>query len=179
MRKKNSSPSVYIFLGLMLLLMLIVDLLRHLLTNYLTVFHWLVSLVSMIIMSTIMFTIVSVYTFVAGKWRKAIKGTVFGEVVIKDGDKTIRPLNNIEVYYNSPFLDKPGEPVFTDVHGKFRFENVVPVLKPITLEAKIGKDRIIYQHIGKIEGVKWFLGIPSLKLPLSSGEPKRVDFVVS
>ncbi len=76
---------------------------------------------------TITFTIFSVYDFVAGKWRSAIKGTVFGEVVIKDGDKTISSLNNIEIYYNSPFLDKPGEPVFTDVDGKFHFENVVPV----------------------------------------------------
>ncbi len=168
MRKKNPSIYEYIFLVLMMLLLSIVILLTSSLTEAI---RWLVSM-------TIIFTIISVYSFVAGKWRREIKGTVFGEVVIKDGDKTIRPLNNIEVYYNSPFLDKPGEPVFTDVHGKFRFENVVPVLKPITLEAKIGKDRIIYQHIGKIEGVKWFLGIPSLKLPLSSGEPKRVDFVV-
>lgn len=178
MRKKRSSPSGYVFLVLMLLLMLIVDLLRHLLTSYLTVYHWLVSLVSMTILSTILFTIISVYDFIAGKWRRAIKGTVFGKVVIKYEDKTIRPLNNIEIYYNSPFLDKPGNPVFTDVDGKFCFENVVPVYKPITLEAKIGKDRVIYQHIGKIEGVKWFLGKPSLKLPLSSGKPKRVDFVV-
>ncbi len=174
MQKERVSPSGYIFLVLMVLLMLIVDFLG----SYLTVFGWLLKLLSMTILFTIIFTIISVYDFVAGKWRKAIKGTVFGEVVIKYEDKTIRPLNNIEIYYNSPFLDKRGEPVFTDVDGKFCFENVVPVYKPITLEAMIGKDRVIYQHIGKIEGVKWFLGKPSLKLPLSSGKPKRVDFVV-
>ncbi len=168
MRKKRFSPSGDIFLVLVLLLMLIVTVLTSSLTE---VFRLFVAM-------TIMYTIISVYIFVAGKWRRAIKGTVFGEVVIKYEDKTIRPLNNIEIYYNSPFLDKRGEPVFTDVEGKFCFENVVPVDKPITLEAKIGKDLVIYQHIGKIEGVKWFLGKPSMKLPLSSGEPKRVDFVV-
>ena len=176
MRKESSSHSVYIILGLMLLLLLIATLLTTSLPDLFRIslteaFRWLVAM-------TIMFTIISVYDFVARKCRNAIKGTIFGEVVIKDEDKTIRPLNNIEIYYNSPFLDKPGESVFTDEEGKFCFENVVPVYKPITLEAKIGKDQIIYQHIGKIEGVNWFLGIPSLKLPLSSGEPKRVDFVV-
>ncbi len=168
MRKKGFSPSEVIFLVSMLLLMLIVTTLTSSLTE---VFRWLVSM-------TIMYTIISVYIFVTGKWRRAIKGTVFGEVVMKYEDKTIRPLNNIEIYYNSPFLDKRGEPVFTDMDGKFCFKHAVPVDKPITLEAKIGKNRVIYQHIGKIEGVKWFLGKPSLKLPLSSGEPKHVDFVV-
>ena len=113
------------------------------------------------------------------KWRAAFTGTVYGKVVIKNNDTPTIPLKNIEISYNSPFLEKPGIPIFSDVKGMFRFERVVPVHKPITLEAKIGKDHIIYQHIGKIEGVKWFLGKPSLRLPLSSGVPKYVDFVVS
>ena len=168
MQKKSNSHSGVIFLGLMLLFMLIVTLLT---SSLMEVFRLLVSL-------TIMCTIIFVYISIARKWRRTIKGTVFGEVVIKYEDKTIKPLNNIEISYNSPFLDKRGEPVFTDVDGKFCFENVVPVHKPITLEAKIGRDQIIYQHIGKIEGVKWFLGKPSLKLPLSSGIPKHADIVV-
>ena len=97
---------------------------------------------------------------------------------MKNNDTTIIPLKNIEISYNSPFLKEPGIPVFSDAKGAFRFERVVPLDKPITLEAKVGRDRIMYQHIGKIEEVKWFLGGHSLKLPLSSGAPKHVDFVV-
>ena len=116
--------------------------------------------------------------FVTERWRAAFYGTVYGKVVMKDSDTTTIPLKNIEISYNSPFLEKPGIPVFSDARGMFRFERVVPVHKPITLEAKIEKDHILYQHIGKIEGVKWFLGQPSLRLPISSGDPKHVDVIV-
>lgn len=87
---------------------------------------------------------------VTEKWRAAFYGTVYRKVLMKDSDTTI-PLKNIESY-TSPFLDKPGDPVFSGVEGKFCFEHAVPVHKPITLEAKIEKDQVIYQHIGKLKG---------------------------
>ncbi|MCG9128115.1 hypothetical protein JT359_10990 [Candidatus Poribacteria bacterium] len=121
----------------------------------------------------------SVRHFLTERWRASFYGTVYGKVEMKNSDTTTIPLKNIEISYNSPLLEKPGIPVFTDAKGRFRFNSVVPVHKPITLEAKIEKDQIIYEHIGKIEGVKWFLGQPLLGLPISSGNPKWVDFVVS
>ena len=111
----------------------------------------------------------SVKQLVARKWRAVFNGTVYGRIFSKDNSTKIIPLKNVEISYNSPFLEEPGVPVFSDVDGKFCFEHVVPIHKPITLEAKVGKDRMIYQHVGRIEGVKWFLGEPTLKLPLSSG----------
>ncbi len=33
-------------------------------------------------------------------------------------------------------------------------------------------------YVGEIDGVKWFLGMPRLRLPLSSGIPKQVDFTI-
>lgn len=133
------------------------------------------------LLCTLIFILILHYVihFVTKRWRAAFYGTVYGKIVMENSDTTTIPLKNIEISYNSPFLVKPGIPVFSDAKGRFRFEHVVPVYKPITLEAKIEKDHIIYQHIGKIEGVKWFLGQPSLRLPISSGDPKCVDFVVS
>lgn len=168
MRKKKKPAFYYIHL----VFWVIFGVINFVLTSYISDrFGFLIWLILMI-------TIVSVRGIIAKKWRAAFNGTVYGRVFIENNDTKIMPLKNVEVSYNSPFLEKPGAPVFSDVKGRFCFEDVVPVHKPITLEAKIGEGRIIYQHIGRIEGVKWFLGQPSLKLPLSSGAPMHVDFVV-
>ena len=168
MRKKKKPTSFYIHLVLWVLFGLI----NLVFFSYITdVYGGLISLILMI-------TIVSVKGFVAKKWRTAFSGTVYGRVFIENNDTNIIPLKNIQIFYNSPFLEKPGVPVFSDVKGRFCFNDVVPVHKPITLEAKISEDRLIYQHIGRIQGVKWFLGQPSLRLPLSSGVPMHVNLVV-
>ena len=167
MRKKKDS-----FYYIHLLLWVLFGLINYVLFSYINeVYGGLISLILTI-------TMFSARDFAAKKWRDAFNGTVYGRVFIENSDTKIIPLKNVEISYSSPFLEKPGVPVISDVDGKFCFENVVPVLKPITLEAKIGEDRVMYQHIGRIEGIKWFLGQPSLKLPLSSGEPMHVDFVV-
>lgn len=169
MRKKRKSAFYYIHL----VFWVIFGLINFVLTSHIEgIYHFLLFVVLMI-------AIVFVKDFTAKEWRDAFNGTVQGRVFIENNDTKIIPLTNIEVSYNSPFLEKPGVPVFTDREGRFCFEDVVPVHKPITLEARVGEDRMIYQHIGRIEGVKWFLGQPSFKLPLSSGEPMHVDFVVS
>ncbi len=168
MRNKKKPVFYYIHLVLWVLFGLI----NYVIISYIDdIYHLLFYVILTII-------IVSVRDFVAEKWRAAFNGTVSGRVFIKNNDTKIIPLKNVEVSYNSPFLEKPGAPVFSDVEGRFCFDHTVPVHKPITLEAKIGEDHLIYQHIGRIEGVKWFLGQPSLKLPLSSGVPMHVDFVV-
>ena len=167
MRKKKDS-----FYYIHLLLWVLFGLINYVLFSYINeVYGGLISLILTI-------TMFSVRDFAAKKWRDAFNGTVYGRVFIENSDTKIIPLKNVEISYSSPFLEKPGVPVFSDVKGRFCFENVVPVHKPITLEARIGENRLVYQHIGRIEGVKWFLGQPSLKLPLSSGESMHVDFVV-
>lgn len=168
MRKKKKPAFYYIHL----VFWVVFGVINFILTSHIEAIYHFSLFVILII------TIVSVKDFAAKEWRAAFNGTVSGRVFIENNDTKIIPLKNVEISYSSPFLEKPGVPVFSDVKGRFRFEDVVPVHKPITLEAKIGEDRILYQHIGRIEGVKWFLGQPSLKLPLSSGEPMHVDFVV-
>ena len=168
MRKKKKPAFYYIHL----VFWVVFGVINFILTSHIEdIYHFSLFVILMI-------TIVSVKDFAAKEWRDAFSGTVSGRVFIKNNDTKIIPLKNVEISYSSPFLEKPGVPVFSDVKGRFCFEDVVPVHKPITLEAKIGEDRLVYQHIGRIEGVKWFLGQPSLKLPLSSGEPMHVDFVV-
>ena len=164
MRKKKKSAFYYIHLAFWV----IFGVINFVLSSHIHFFLYVI----------LMITIVLVKDFAAKEWRDAFTGTVYGRVFIENNDRKIIPLKNIEVSYTSPFFEEPGIPVFTDREGRFSFEDVVPVHKPITLEARVGEDRMIYQHIGRIEGVKWFLGQPSLKLPLSSGEPMHVDFVV-
>lgn len=180
-RREKSDAILSTLCGLALI---ILSVLQHLTPKHLTGgwIGWISALLGVFIvvmlLYVIIFAIVFVINFVIEKWRVAFYGTVYGKVVIKNNDTTTIPLKNIEISYSSPFLEKPAFPVFSDAKGMFRFERVVPVHKPITLEAKVEKEHI-YQHIGKIEGVKWFLGKPSLGLPLSSGVPKYVDFVIS
>ena len=164
MRKKKKSTFYYIHL----VFWLIFGLINYVLASYMQFSLYVILVI----------TIVLVRDYAAQKWRAAFNGTVYGRVFIQNNDRKIIPLKNIEVSYNSPFLEESGVPVFTDREGRFSFEDVVPVHKPITLEARVGEDRLIYQHIGRIKGVKWFLGQSSLRLPLSSGEPRHVDFVV-
>lgn len=170
-RRKKPDAILAILGGLALIIMSIV--------SELTREGWIGELFGIFTIVVLLYLVNSAINFIANKWLAAFNGTIYGKIVVKNNNTTIIPLKNIEISYNSPLLEKPGIPVFSDAEGRFRFERVVPVHKPITLEAKIGKDRLIYQHIGKIEGVKWFLGKPSLRLPLSSGVPKHVDFIVS
>lgn len=168
MRKKKKPAFYYIHL----VFWVIFGVINFVLTSHIENIYYFSLFVILVI------AIVFVRDYAAKEWRDAFNGTVQGRVFIQNNDRKIIPLKNIEVSYNSPFLEESGVPVFTNREGRFSFENVVPVHKPITLEARVGEDRLIYQHIGRIEGVKWFLGQPSLRLPLSSGEPMHVDFVV-
>ena len=69
-------------------------------------------------------------------------------------------------------------PVFTNSEGEYRFECEVPIGYYITMTAKYGNNREIEKNVGEIEDVKWLLGIRRLGLPISSGIPKQVDFVI-
>lgn len=121
-----------------------------------------------------------VINVVKKKWRAFFKGTIHGKVAMKYNATTIIPLENIEISYSYPMAE-PRTPAFTDAAGEFRFEREVPLGRDFTLTAKIekiGKNRYVHQDIGEIEEVRWFLGRRWLGLPISSGIPKRVDFVV-
>lgn len=117
-------------------------------------------------------------TVVKKKWRNFFKGTITGKVVVEQTDSTFTPLENIEISYSHPLLDPP-EPTFTDDAGEFCFERNIPLGKNFTVTAKIGNKNYIHQDVEEIEDVKWFFGARWLGLPISSGIPKRVDFVVS
>lgn len=112
-------------------------------------------------------------------WSRFFEGTVYGKVVMENGDTDPNRLANIEIsLYISDFAKK-CKPVLTDSNGEYRFERDVPVnAESLSMTAKYeagspGYYREVYQRVEGIEGVKRFLG-----LPISSGIPKRVDFVI-
>ncbi len=122
-----------------------------------------------------------VINWIKKKCHAFFRGTIHGKVVMKNSDTTITPLRNIEVYFSYPTAE-PRKPVFTDATGKFRFECEIPIGKSITVSVKIrktGKSRFIHQDIGEIEAVKWLLGKRWIGIPISSGDLKHVDFVVT
>ena len=112
-------------------------------------------------------------------WSRFFEGTVYGKVVLENRDTDPNRLANIEIsWYISDFAKK-CKPVLTDANGEYRFERAVPVnAESLSMTAKYeagrpGYYREVYQRVEGIEGVRRFLG-----LPISSGVPKRVDFVI-
>ena len=111
-------------------------------------------------------------------WSGFFEGTIYGKVVMENGDTDSRRLENIEISWYTSDKIRQCKPILTNTIGEYRFERDVPVGYPLYMTAKyeIGKSgyyREIRKMVDEIEGVSWFLG-----LPLSSGIPKRVDFVI-
>lgn len=115
-------------------------------------------------------------------WSRFFEGTIYGQVTREDGDTN--RLENIEVILG--FSDRAKEkipkkwrPVLTNSKGEYRFENCVSINDEfINIKVKYesgvpGYYREISKNVEGIAGVRRFLG-----LPISSGIPKRVDFVI-
>ncbi len=113
------------------------------------------------------------------KMRSLFKGTVYGTVVLNSDNTSPAPIKNVEVSWGpSHHLRRKDTPVITDEKGEFRFENI-PLRPHLTLTAKLTNNRYVHQVIDDFEGVRWFLGKRWLGFPMSSGIPKRVNFVIS
>lgn len=115
-------------------------------------------------------------------WSRFFEGTIYGQVIREDGDTN--RLENIEISLNFEGdlirrIPKRWRPVLTDAKGEYRFDNCISVNdKTVLLTVKYetetpGYYREIHNSVEGIEGVKRFLG-----LPISSGIPKQVDFVI-
>ena len=115
-------------------------------------------------------------------WSRFFEGTIYGQVTREDGDSN--RLENIEISLGFSDLakekiPKKWRPVLTNSKGEYRFDNCVSVNdQTIHLTVKYesgtpGYYRKIRKNVEGIEGVKRFLGFP-----ISSGIPKRVDFVI-
>lgn len=114
----------------------------------------------------------------ANIWRGFFDGTVYGRVIMENGDVDPQQFENIEISWLVGYGTKQSNAVFTNSKGEYRFEREVPIEYHITMTAKYGNNCEIEENVGAIEGVKWLLGIRGLRLPISSGIPKRVDFVI-
>ena len=97
---------------------------------------------------------------------------------MKNGDADPQQIENVKILWNAGSVTKQCVPVFTNSEGEYRFECEVPIGYYITMTAKYGNNREIEKNVGEIEDVKWLLGIRRLGLPISSGIPKHVDFVI-
>ncbi len=115
---------------------------------------------------------------VAGVWCGAFEGTIYGRVVMKNGDADPQQVENVEISWRVGPGTKQGAAVFTNSKGEYHFEHEVPIGYHITMTAKYGNNRKIEKNVGKIEGVKWLLGSKRLGLPISSGIPKRIDWTI-
>ena len=115
-------------------------------------------------------------------WSRFFEGTIYGQVIREDEDTN--RLENIEVSLNFEGdlirrIPKKWRPVLTNAKGEYRFDNSVSVNRntiyiTVKYETEIpGYYREIGKDVEGIEGVKRFLG-----LPISSGVPKRVNFVI-
>lgn len=127
-------------------------------------------------------TIFTLWGAPAEIWSRFFEGTIYGQVTRADGDTN--RLENIEIFLGSSYLSKEKipkkwRPVLTNAKGEYRFDNCVSVNdKTIRLTVKYesetpGYYRKISKDVEGIEGIRRFLG-----LPISSGIPKRVDFVI-
>ncbi len=112
------------------------------------------------------------------KWRSLFKGTVYGNVFLKSDSISSIPIKDVEVSWG-PYHQrtKQNTPVITNAKGEFHFDDL-PLKHNLTLTAKLPNNRYVHHAIGEIEDIKWLLGLPWLGLPLSSGVPIHVDFVV-
>ena len=115
---------------------------------------------------------------VADVWRGFFEGTIYGKVVMKNGDADPQQVENVEILWSAGSATKQVAPVFTNSEGEYRFDREVPIGYDITMTAKYGNNREIEKNVGEIEGVKWLLGSRRLGLPISSGIPKRVDWTI-
>ena len=117
-----------------------------------------------------------------GIWSRFFEGTIYGQVIREDGNTN--RLENIEVSLNFKGdlirqIPKKWRPVLTNAKGEYRFNNCISVNRStiyITVKYETetsGYFRKIGKDVEGIEGVIRFLG-----LPISSGIPKRVDFVI-
>ena len=115
-------------------------------------------------------------------WSRFFEGSIYGQVTREDGNTN--RLENIEVYLgftgdSTKRIPKKWRPVLTNSNGEYRFDNCVSVNSNtvrITVKYETetpGYYREIRNRVEGIEGVRRFLG-----LPISSGIPKRVDFVI-
>ena len=111
-------------------------------------------------------------------WFSFFSGTLYGKCLIEHDDTPALPIENIEISWDAGTKIRRSTPVFTNTKGEYIFERKVPVGYNIVVTATFENDHHITKYVGEIEGVKWFLGIPWLRLPLSSGIPKRVDFTI-
>ena len=106
------------------------------------------------------------------------KGTVYGRVVMENGDTDPSQLENIEISWSTNNFVTKCKPVLTDSQGEYIFDREVPVGYNVSMYAKYETGnpvytRTVYEGLDGISGVRWFLG-----LPFSSGIPMRVDFVI-
>ena len=111
-------------------------------------------------------------------WCSFFRGTVYGKVVMENGDTDPRNLENVEISWSTKNIFKRCNPVLTDANGEYIFERDVPVGYYVSMRAKYKTGNPVYTHtiyegFDEIAGVRWFLG-----LPFSSGIPMRVDFVI-
>ncbi len=114
----------------------------------------------------------------ANIWRGFFDGTVYGKVVMENSETSTLPIENVEITWYVGPGKKQSATVFTNSKGEYRFEHEVPIGYGITMTAKYGNNREIEENVGAIKGVKWLLGSKRLGLPISSGDPKQVDFVI-
>lgn len=119
-----------------------------------------------------------VIEIVKEKWRSHFKGTVYGNVILKSDTIPSIPMKNVEVSWG-PYhhRTKQNTPIITNAKGEFHFDDL-PLKTNLTLTARLSDNRYVHHVIGKIEGIRWLLGLPSLGLPLSSGVPIHIDFIV-
>ena len=113
------------------------------------------------------------------KWRSYFTGTVYGTILMESNSSSSVPLKNVEISWGpSHHLSRKDTPVITNKKGEFHFESLPLRPNNLTLTVDLTNNRYIHQDIGDFEGVRWFLGKRWLGFPLSSGMPKRVDFVI-
>ncbi len=135
--------------------------------------------ITIIVLIIVMFILIPILKIiVVDVWCSFFKGTVYGRVVMENGDTDPRKLENIEISWSTDNIFTTCKPVLTDSQGEYIFEREVPVGGYVSMYAKYETGnpvytRTVYEGLDGISGVRWFLGIP-----FSSGIPMRVDFVI-
>ncbi len=72
-------------------------------------------------------------------WSRFFEGTVYGKVVMENGDTDPSRLANIEISWHISNYAKKCKPVLTDSNGEYRFERDVPVhCESLSMTAKYG-----------------------------------------
>lgn len=118
------------------------------------------------------------WNFATDTWRGFFDGTIYGKVVMENGNTSPQPVENIEISWSVGSDDKQCTPVFTNAEGEYRFEREVPIGHGLIMTAKYGKYGEIIEYVDGIKGVKWLFGFKRLGIPLSSGIPTQVDWTI-